>query len=175
VIFLFAIFAQWFSRGFLFQLCLGQENGTFLFVVFFVAFLLGAPVQGYMSDVTSRKKVILGALAAVVVSLLIVSFGPVLFSPEKVPVILGVAAIINGVFGNASPAATAALWDNTGNRRESFAKSFSCRYSALLLAFVLPIAQRVEFFLGLSLAAAAFVWVLVGMEEKERSSEAEIF
>ena len=56
MVFLFSILAQWFSRGVFIQLCLQQEQKVFLSIIFGVAIFLGSPIQGYMSDMTSRKK-----------------------------------------------------------------------------------------------------------------------
>lgn len=165
MVFLFSILAQWFSRGVLAQICLNQEHGLYLVVIFCVAVVLGSPVQGYMSDLTSRKRVILVTLSATIGSLLIAAFTFHLFSVGKFSIILGIAVVLNGVFGNIFPASGAALADKTGDKGKSLSYSFVSRYSGLLLPFVLPIPNLAKLLIGVTLGVTALIWVLKEFRE----------
>lgn len=163
MVFLFSIVAQWFSRGTLLNIFFQQEQPLFLVVTFLGAIILSSPIQGHMSDLTSRKKVILVALSAVGISMVIALTGPK-FSFLKLPVILGISAIINGVFGNVFPASGAALADRTGNDKQSLSHSFLCRYLGLISGLVLPLPQNIKLLFGLIAAAVAFLWVFLDVE-----------
>jgi len=170
MVFLFSILAQWFSRGVFLQIFFQQEAALFLVSVFLGAVVLGSPIQGYMSDLTSRKKVILLALSAIIGSLLFTLIGPKVFS-IKLPVIFGIAAVINGVFGNVFSASGSALSDRTGNKKKSLFHSFLCRYLGLGSSLFLPISQTNKLFFALSLAATAFLWVTWDVEEEKIALE----
>jgi len=108
VILLFSIFCQWFSRRCLIQCCLGQEKWKMLLMVLFIGMVVGSPIQGYMSDKSSRKKLLLVTISCVILSLLIVFIGQPFCSKEYFPILLIVASVINGVFGNVFPVAAVA-------------------------------------------------------------------
>jgi len=164
MVFLLSIIAQWFSRGTLLQIFFQQEATLFLVSIFLGAVVLSSPIQGYMSDLTSRKKVILLSLSAVIVSLLLILIGPKVFS-VKFPVILGIAAVVNGVFGNVFPASGAALADRTGKQAKSLSHSVLCRYLGLGSGVLLPVAQTSKLFFGVALAAIALLWVVWDVED----------
>ena len=108
-------------------------------VVFFIGFAIGSPVQGYMSDKSSRKKILLLAISSVLLSMLAMVIGTPLCSKEQFPILLGIASIINGVFGNVFPVAAAAYSERINDLRTAAGLSFASRYGALFLPFLLQL------------------------------------
>lgn len=170
MVFLFSIFAQWFSRGFFLKTFFQQEESLFLIVAFLGAIALSSPIQGHMSDLTSRKKVILLGLSFTISSLLIVLLAPHM-NLIKLPVVLGIAAIVNGVFGNVFPAAAAAFSERKGGLAQSTTRSFLCRYLGMGFGFILPLPQTLKLVFCIALAVVAFLWVIFEVEDREVASE----
>jgi len=170
MVFLFSIVAQWFSRGAFLQIFFQQEESLFLIAVLLGAIALSSPIQGHMSDLTSRKRIILLGLSFTIASLLIV-----LFSPHtnfiKLPVILGIAAALNGVFGNVFPAAGAALSERSGDQRQSMVRSLICRYLAMGGGLILPLPQTPKLVFSITLAVVALLWVAFEVEDRKIASE----
>lgn len=166
MIFLFSIFAQWFSRGVFLQIFFQQEDSLLLIAVLFGAVALSSPIQGRMSDLTSRKKVILMGLAFTIASLLIVFFAPQT-NFIKLPIILGIAAVLNGVFGNVFPASGAAFSERTKDQRQSMARLLLCRYLGMGIGFILPLPQIPKLIFATTLAVIALLWVLLGVEDRK--------
>lgn len=146
--FLYSIFCQWFSRGCLLKCCLEQEKWQFLIIVFLIGFALGSPLQGYMSDKGSRKKILLLTISCILLSMLTMLIGKPLCSKEQFPLLLGIASIINGVFGNVFPVAAAAYSERINDFQTSIRYAFACRYGALALPFLLQLPH----FYGFSIA-----------------------
>lgn len=166
MVFLFSIFAQWFSRGAFLQIFFQQEESLLLIAILFGAVALSSPIQGHMSDLTSRKKVILMGLTFTIASLLIVFFAPQT-NFIKLPIILGIAAVLNGVFGNVFPASGAAFSERTKDQRQSMARLLLCRYSGMGAGFILPFPQTQKLIFGITLAVVALLWVLLDVEDGE--------
>ena len=99
MMFLYAIFCQWLSRGCLLKCFLEEEKWQIFLVVFLISIVFGSPIQGDMSDKGSRKKVLLVTTLCVILSLMIVMIGRLFCSHETLPIAMIVAVIINGLFG----------------------------------------------------------------------------
>lgn len=163
MLFVYSIFCQWFSRGCLLKCCFEQEKWQFLMVVFFIGFIIGSPIQGYMSDKSSRKKILLLAISSVLLSMLAMTIGTPLCSKEQFPILLGIASIINGVFGNVFPVAAAAYSERINDFRTAAGLSFASRYGALFLPFLLQLPNLYGFSIALvinlvSIAMIAFTF-----------------
>jgi len=163
MVFLFSIFAQWFSRGAFLQIFFQQEESLLLIAVLFGAVALSSPIQGHMSDLTSRKKVILMGLTFTTASLLIAFFAPQT-NFIKLPIILGIAAVLNGVFGNVFPASGAAFSEQTKDQRQSMVRLLLCRYLGMGAGFILPFPQTQKLIFGITLTVVAILWVILEVE-----------
>lgn len=166
MVFLFSIVGQWFSRGAFLQIFIQQEEDLFLISIFLGSVILSSPIQGYMSDLTSRKKVIVLALLASIISILIMLFGPRVTS-LKFPIICGVAAVVNGVFGNVFPASGAGLSERTGEEKRSLLHSFLFRYLGLGVGALMPLPQMSKLLFAVSLVTVALLWVIWDIEDGE--------
>lgn len=148
MMFLYSIFCQWFSRGCLLKCCLEQEKWQFLMAVFLIGFVLGSPIQGYMSDKGSRKQLLLLTISAIILSMLAITVGKPLCSKEHFPILLGITSIINGVFGNVFPVAAAAYSEQINDFQTALRYSFICRYGALALPFLLQLQNFYAFLIA---------------------------
>lgn len=118
--------------------------------------MLSSPIQGHMSDLTSRRRVILLTLSAVIVSLLFVLVGPRVFS-VKLPVILGIAAVVNGVVWKCFPS----LWSCACRKNRGAGKEFSLIRFCVgiwgwVVGFFFPFHKLVSFYFALSLLLLRF-------------------
>jgi len=170
MVFLFSIVAQWFSRGAFLQIFFRQEESLLLIAVLLGAIVLSSPIQGHMSDLTSRKRIILLGLSFTIASLLIVLFAPhVNFA--QLPLILGIAAVLNGVFGNVFPAAGAAFSERSEDQRQSMVRSLLCRHLAMGGGLILPLPQTPKLVFSMALAIVALLWVAFEVEDRKIASE----
>jgi len=108
MVFPFVIFAQYFSRGVLFVSCLAQEQWMVLVGGLAVSSVIGSPVQGWMSDRGSRKNVLLVTVLCVIASIVLVLIRERIGDERVFLSLLGLAVVLNGIFGNVFPVASAA-------------------------------------------------------------------
>ncbi len=136
-IFIFTIFAQWFSRGVLGVLCF-QHTSTQIFIpLFILAFSIGSPLQGHLSDkINARKQIALIALCCLTLSCLIAYFGLTQAKGTSFLIFLVTALVINGVFGNASPVLTAHMSDGGLNMKESISSMLLYKNIGIMCAIL---------------------------------------
>ncbi|MDX8430219.1 MAG: hypothetical protein SNF33_00180 (plasmid) [Candidatus Algichlamydia australiensis] len=112
IIHIYAIFSQWLSRGILGFICFQDDSTRVLALLFALTWGIGSIVQGKLSDEkSSRKKIILITQCSLVASCILAYFGIVRGSNEIPIVILATSLVLNGAFGNSSPALTAHIMD----------------------------------------------------------------
>lgn len=171
MMFLYSIFCQWFSRGCLFKCCLEQEKWQLLIVVFLIGFVLGSPLQGYMSDKGSRKHILLLTISCIILSMLTMVIGERLCSQEQLPLLLGIASVINGVFGNVFPVAVAAYSEQINDLRTVVRHAFACKYGALALPFLLQLPSLYGFLIALTINLASVTVIALGFADKKLVKE----
>lgn len=167
MMFLYSIFCQWFSRGCLISSCLEQTNWQMLLMVFMIGYGIGSPVQGYMSDKGSRKKILLFTISGVILSVFILVIGGLVGQNEYFPILLSVASIVNGVFGNVFPAAAAAYSERIDNFQDALKLSLLCRYGALALPFLLKFPHFYSFLIALILNLVSFIVIAFKFKDKD--------
>ncbi len=165
MIFLYAIFCQYFSRGCLLRCCFEQKEWQTLLIAFLVGCVIGSPVQGAMSDYATRKRVLLVTIPCVIVSMLIMVFGSQLCPEEYFQILLAVAAIINGVLGNVLPVAAAAYSEQIDDFQKSLRYSFACRYLALGLPFLLKLPHLYSFSTALVINLVSLVIIALKVKD----------
>lgn len=170
MVFLFSIIAQWFSRGVFLKIFIQQEASWFLIAILLGAIVLSSPIQGHMSDLTSRKKIILLGLLSTIASILIILFAPHI-TFIKFPIILGIAAVINGVFGNVFPASGAAFSEQTGYQKHRLAILIPCRYLGMIGGFSFFGPQMLKLIFSIAIAVIALLFVIFMVEDKKFASE----
>ena len=171
MMFLYAIFCQWFSRGCLLKCCLEQDKWEMLVIAFLVGFAIGSPVQGYMSDKGSRKKILLVTILCVIISMLIIVVGNPFCPTEKFPILLIAASVINGVFGNVFPVATAAYAEKIHNDQGALKLSFLCRYGAMVLPFILQFPHYYSFLVAFIINQVSLIIIAYKFTDKKVLSE----
>lgn len=134
----FSIFAQWMSRGALGYICLQNESTHVFLLMFLISYGIGAIVQGSLSDkANSRKKIVLIAQCCLVSSCFL-AYYCVLKEVESMP-ILALILVVNGAFGNASPALAAHMMDSGMEQKEAVIKMTIARYTGLLVGLMATI------------------------------------
>jgi len=167
MIFLYSIFCQWFARGSFIRCSLDQEKWQVLLMAIFIGYVLTSPIQGDISDKSSRRKNLLWTLCCVVFSLILM-LGNILFCPkEYFLILLGVSAILNGVFGNVFPVAAAAYSEQGNNFRETATVSMAARYGGLAVPFILQLPHIYNFFIALT--ASLISLILIHVRHKSTS------
>ncbi len=155
MMFLYSIFGQWFSRGCLIKSCLAQEKWEVLLLAFAVGHIVGSPVQGSMSDKVSRKKILLFTILSVVLTMSVMVVGTPFTTEKTFTVLLAIACILNGVFGNVLPVAAAAYSEQINDFDKALRLSFICRYGALALPFLLNLPDTYGFLIALGINAVS--------------------
>ena len=167
MMFLYSIFCQWFSRGCLLNCCLKQQNWQILVVAFLIGIVIGSPIQGYISDKSSRKKALLITISCIIFSMLIMVIGKSIYPKEHYQILLAVASIINGVLGNVFPVAAAAYSEHINDFQKSLRLSFMCRYGALVLPFILRVPHFYGFLIALIINQVALFVIAFKFKDKE--------
>lgn len=157
---MYSIVCQMFSRGVLLKTCFEQEKWEVLMMMLFVGIAIGSPVQGHMSDKTSRKKILILTISAVVVSMLIALVGQYQYSKEQFPFLLGLACVINGFFGNGFGGAAAAYSERCGDLEKTTRLAFACRNGGIILPLVLPFHVFYSFLIALLINLLSLTMIL---------------
>ncbi len=168
---LYSLFCQYFSRGCFLKCCLDQEKWYVLVIAFLVGVIVGSPFQGHMSDKIGRRKVLLITISSVIFSLLIIVFSPSFFPKESFPILLAIASIINGVFGNVFPAAAAAYSEQINDFQKSLKISTLCRYLALALPFLLQLPHLYGFLAALILNLISLVIIAANFKDRTPTTD----
>jgi MFS family permease len=148
-----------------------QEKREMLLIVFLIGFAIGSPIQGYMSDKSSRKRLLIATILCVILSLCIMVFGQPVCPKEYFPILLAISCIVNGVFGNVFPVAAAAYAESINNDRASVQLSLLCRYGALFLPFLLMLPHIYAFLINAAANLLALLIIVLKFNEKVEVEE----
>jgi MFS family permease len=141
-----------------------------LVIKFLIGITVGSPFQGHMSDKSSRKKLLIVTVLSVILSLLTMVIGQSFCPHEYFPILLSIACISNGVFGNVCPVA-AAYSEQKNDFQRVLRLSLICRYGALATSFLLRLPTYYGFLTALAINQISFFLISFRYKEKSLTPE----